>query len=108
MPLFAEICNACGIPYVIVYDRDAPRGEQPTDAERIANDTIARVAGKRRSIMLIPDFEGVTGLKVRRAKPAAALKRFRTGNGDVPEPLRQAVERVVAAARHAPRTTRGA
>ena len=108
MPLFAEICNACGIPYIVVHDRDAPRGEQPAEAEQIANDTILRVAGKRRSIMLVPDFEGVTGLKVRRGKPAAALKRFRSGDGDVPSPLREAVERVVAAARRAPRTTRGA
>jgi predicted ATP-dependent endonuclease of OLD family len=108
MPLFAEICNACGIPYIVVYDRDAPRGEQPAEAERIANETILRVAGKRRSIRLIPDFEGVTGLKVRRGKPAAALKRFKGGNGEVPGPLREAVERVVAAARRAPRTTRGA
>jgi len=108
MPLFAEICNACGIPYIVVHDRDAPRGEHPAEAERIANETILRVAGKRRSIMLIPDFEGVTGLKVRRGKPAAALKRFKGGNGDVPGPLREAVERVVAAARRAPRTTRGA
>jgi predicted ATP-dependent endonuclease of OLD family len=108
MPLFAEICNGCGIPYMVVHDRDAPRGEQPSEAERIANDTIIRVAGKRRSIMLIPDFEGVTGLKARRGKPAAALKRFRGANGDVPGPLREAVERVVAAARRAPRTTLGA
>jgi hypothetical protein len=108
MPLFAEICNGCGIPYMVVHDRDAPRGEQPSEAERIANDMIIRVAGKRRSIMLVPDFEGVTGLKARRGKPAAALKRFRGANGDVPGPLREAVERVVAAARRAPRTTRGA
>ena len=26
MPLFARICNACDIPYVIVHDRDAPKG----------------------------------------------------------------------------------
>jgi predicted ATPase len=108
LPLFAEICNACGIPYIVVHDRDAPRGEQPTEAERIANETIIRVAGKRRSIMLIPDFEGVTGLKVRRGKPAAAYKRFHGGNGEVPGPLRQAVERVVSDARRAPRATRGA
>jgi predicted ATPase len=108
LPLFAEICNACGIPYIVVHDRDAPRGEQPTEAERIANETIIRVAGKRRSIMLIPDFEGVTGLKVRRGKPAAAYKRFHGGNGEVPGPLRQAVERVVSDARRAPRASRGA
>jgi predicted ATP-dependent endonuclease of OLD family len=108
MPFFAEICNATGIPYVIVHDHDAPRGETPAAAERIANEAIVRTAGKRRSIMLVPDFEGVTGLKVRRGKPAAAYKRFNAGNGDVPGPLRQAVERVVAAARRAPRSTRGA
>ena len=108
MPLFAEICNTCGIPYVIVHDRDAPRGEEPAEAEQIANDTILRVAGKARTIMLVPDFEGVTGLKARRGKPAAAWKKFQNGDGEVPGPLRQAVERVVAAARRAPRTTRGA
>jgi predicted ATPase len=108
MPLFAEICNACGIPYVIVHDRDATRGEAPAEAEQIANETILRVAGKRRTIMLVPDFEGVTGLKARRGKPAAAWKKFQNGDDEVPGPLRQAVERVVAAARRAPRTTRGA
>ncbi|MBA3841915.1 MAG: AAA family ATPase, partial [Actinobacteria bacterium] len=30
--LFAEICNACGIPYVVLHDRDAPRGRQPAEA----------------------------------------------------------------------------
>jgi predicted ATPase len=108
MPLFAEICNACGIPYVIVHDRDAARGEAPAEAEQIANDAILRVAGKRRTITLVPDFEGVTGLKARRGKPAAAWKKFQNGNDDVPGPLRHAVERVVASARRAPRTTRGA
>jgi putative ATP-dependent endonuclease of the OLD family len=108
MLLYAEICNACGIPYVIVHDRDAPRGEEPAEAERIANEAIARVAGRRRSIMLVPDFEGVTGLKVKRGKPAAAYRFFDRGDGAVPGPLRHAVERVVAAARRAPRTTRGA
>jgi len=108
MPLFAEICNACGIPYVVVHDRDASRGEEPAEAERIANEAIQRVAGRRRAVMLVPDFEGVTGLKARRGKPAAAYRRFHAGNGDVPGPLRNAVERVVAAARRAPRTSRGA
>jgi energy-coupling factor transporter ATP-binding protein EcfA2 len=108
MPLFAEICNTCGIPYIVVHDRDAPSGVEPAEAEQIANETILRVAGRRRAIPLVPDFEGVTGLKVRRSKPAAAYKRFHVSNGDIPGPLRQAVERVVAAARRAPRSTRGA
>ena len=108
IPLFAEICNACDIPYVVLHDRDAPRGEEPADAERIANETIERIAGRKRTIALVPDFEGVTGLRARRGKPAAAFRRFQNGDGEVPGPLRQAVERVVAAARRAPRTTRGA
>ena len=108
IPLFAEVCNACQIPYVVVHDRDAPRGQQPTEAEQISNEAIARTAGKRRTIALVPDFEGVAGLRARRGKPAAAFKRFQDGNGDVPGALRQAVERIVASARRAPRTTRGA
>jgi predicted ATP-dependent endonuclease of OLD family len=108
IPLFAEVCNACRIPYVVVHDRDAPRGQQPTDAERISNEAIVRTAGRRRTVALVPVFEGVSGLRARRGKPAAAFKRFQDGNGDVPGPLRQAVVRVVASARRAPRTTRGA
>ena len=108
IPLFAEICNACNVPYVVVHDRDAPRGSQPAEAERIANEAILRAAGKRRTIALVPDFEAVAGLSARRGKPAAAFRRFQSGNGAVPPPLRQAAERIVAAARRAPRTTRGA
>lgn len=108
MPLYAEICNACEIPYVVVHDRDAPRGTQPTEAEQIANDAILRVAGRKRTVMLVPDFEGVTGLSSRRGKPAAAWRRFQGADAEVPGALRQAVERVVAAAHRAPRTTRGA
>ncbi|HZT90827.1 MAG TPA: TOPRIM nucleotidyl transferase/hydrolase domain-containing protein [Gaiellaceae bacterium] len=105
--LFAEICNACGVPYVVVHDRDAPRGQEPSEAERIANETLLRIAGPKRTVTLVPDFEAVAGLRARRGKPLAAWRRFRAG-GDVPGPLRQAAERVVAAARRAPRTTRGA
>ena len=92
----------------MVHDRDAPRGQQPTEAERIANEAILRVAGKRRTIALTPDFEAVAGLSARRGKPAAAFQRFGSGNGSVPSPLRHAAERIVAAARRSPRTTRGA
>ena len=108
IPLFAEVCNACQIPYVVVHDRDAARGRQPSEAERISNEAIVRAAGRRRTVALVPDFEGVTGVRARRGKPAAAFERFQSGNGEVPGPLRQAVERVVASARRAPRTTRGA
>ena len=108
IPLFAEICNACGIPYVVIHDRDAPRGQQPAEAERVANELIANVAGRRRTIMLVPDFEGVAGLHVRRGKPEAAWRRFQQAGAEVPAPLARAVERIVGAARGAPRTSRGA
>ena len=104
----SRICNACSVPYVVVHDRDAPRGAQPSEAEQIANEAILRIAGKRRTTQLVPDFEGVTGQKARRGKPAAAYKRFSGPDAEVPGPLRQAVERIVSASRHAPRTTRGA
>jgi predicted ATP-dependent endonuclease of OLD family len=106
--LFAEICSACGIPYVVLHDRDAPRGQQPAEAEQIANEAIRAVAGRARTVMLIPDFEGVVGLPARRGKPGAAFRRFQSGDAELPGPLRQAVERAVAAARRAPRSTRGA
>jgi len=106
--LFAEICNACGIPYVVLHDRDAPRGQQPSEAEQIANEAILAVAGRARTVMLIPDFEGVAGLPARRGKPGAAFRRFQSGDAELPGPLRQAVERAVSAARRAPSSTRGA
>jgi hypothetical protein len=91
-----------------VHDRDAPRGVEPSKAEQISNDAILRAAGRSRTVSLVPDFEGVAGLTAKRGKPAAAWKRFQDGNGDLPVPLRRAVERVIKAARRAPRTTLGA
>ncbi|MGH3001103.1 MAG: ATP-dependent nuclease [Gaiellaceae bacterium] len=108
LPLFAEICNACHIPYVVIHDRDAPHGRVPDAAERVANQTILQVAGRGRTVMLVPDFEGVSGIPSKRAKPDAARRRFHEGNGEVPAPLRQAVKRVIKAGRRAPRTSRGA
>jgi predicted ATPase len=100
MPLFARICNACGIPYVIVHDRDAPAGHRPVDSELVVNRQILDVAGRRRTVVLVPDFEVVSGVNTRgrSRKPHRAYRRY-TGNGDVPEPLRKAVEKVVQSAR---------
>jgi len=99
MPLFARICNACDIPYVVVHDRDAPKGEQPIESERIVNRQIQDVAGRRRTVVLTPDFEAVSGLAARRRgrKPRKAYARYT--NGQVPEQLRLAVERVLKLAR---------
>jgi len=100
MPLFARICNACDVPYVVVHDRDAPHGAKPVESERVVNRQIREVAGKRRTVVLTPDFEAVSGVKSgnRARKPQKALRRYR-GNGDVPDALRVAVDKVVRAAR---------
>jgi predicted ATPase len=100
IPLFARICNACNVPYVVVHDRDAPLGQRPMESERIVNQQIRDVAGKRRTIVLAPDFEAVSGVSARGKgrKPRNAYRRYR-GNGEVPQPLRTAVEKVLKAAR---------
>jgi CRISPR-associated exonuclease Cas4 len=102
IPLFARICNACDIPYVVVHDRDAPPGHRPVESELIVNRQIREVAGRRRTVVLAPDFESVSGVSVRGRgrKPRNAIRRF-AGNGEVPQPLRTAVEKVLKAARSA-------
>jgi predicted ATPase len=100
MALFARICNACDIPYVIVHDRDAPKGQRPVESERVVNQQIQDVAGRRRTVVLVPDFEAVSGVssRGRGRKPRKAYRHY-TGNGGVPQPLRLAVEKVLKAAR---------
>lgn len=100
MPLFARICNHCGIPFVVVHDRDAPLGQRPVESERVINAMIQEVAGRRRTIVLVPDFEAVAGMNARGRgrKPRAAYRRF-YDSGEVPPALQQAVEKVLRAAR---------
>ena len=100
MPLFARICNSCGIPYVVVHDRDAPAGRRPLDSERVVNRQILEAAGRRRTVVLTPDFEAVSGMggRGRGRKPRNAYRRY-TGDGNVPDPLRLAVQKVLRAAR---------
>jgi len=99
IPLFARLCNACGIPYVVVHDRDAPEGKRPVESERVINRQIREVAGRGRTVVLVPDFEAVSGVNARGRgrKPRKAWTRY-SGNGDVPAPLQRAVEKVRHAA----------
>ena len=100
MPLFARICNACDVPYVVVHDRDAARGERPVESERVVNRQIREVAGSRRTVVLTPDFETVSGFKPsgRSRKPQKAWRQFQ-GNGEVPPELKVAVAKALRAAR---------
>jgi predicted ATP-dependent endonuclease of OLD family len=101
MPLFARICVECGIPFVLVHDRDALPGEQPNESERAANAAIVKIAGRARTITLVPDFEGVMGFNSKNRKPRKAYMRLRDGSA-LPKPLVEAVARAVAAARGDP------
>jgi predicted ATP-dependent endonuclease of OLD family len=98
MPLFARMCTECGIPFVLVHDRDAPRGQQPNESEQATNKSLVKIAGRPRTVTLVPDFEGVMGLNSRNRKPRKAYTRLRDGR-PLPKPLVDAVELVVAAAR---------
>jgi predicted ATPase len=98
IPVFARICKACRIPFVVVHDRDAGPGEQPIPAEVELNRRIASIAGRGRTIVLEPDFEGVTGLRGHSNKPERAWNHFSTEGVEVPEPLARAVRLALRAA----------
>ena len=105
IPLFGKISKAVELPFVAVHDRDAPEGDEPSDAERQLNALIAEVAGPER-VELAPDFEGVAGIHGDRQKPARAWRRFADlGAEDVPKPLAEVVERAIALARREPSLT---
>jgi hypothetical protein len=95
IPLFARVCDAVGIPYLVVHDRDAPRGLQPIPAERAVNAEINRIAGAGRTVVLEPDFEAVAGLRGHSHKPERAWREFAAPGMAVPDQLADAVRRVV-------------
>ena len=99
IPLFARVCNACGVPYVVVHDRDAPKDERPVESELVVNRQILAIAGRRRTVVLAPDFEAVSGVSARGKgrKPRKAYRRY-SANGEVPPELRVAIEKVLKAA----------
>jgi hypothetical protein len=100
IPLFARVCNACGVPYVVVHDRDAPKGRRPVESERVVNEQILEVAGRRRTVVLTPDFEAVSGVSARGRgrKPRKAYRHY-SANGEVPATLRTVVQKVLREAR---------
>jgi len=100
IPLFARVCHATRVPFIAVYDRDAPRGRRPSHSARSLNALIARIAGPERSVMLTPDFEGAAGLKGRQHKPEHAWRRLRSLPPEqIPPLLLDAVRRVLSLAR---------
>jgi hypothetical protein len=76
IPLFARICRAAGIPFVVVHDSDRKTSGRLAPAERALNALIADTAGEERVIVLDPDFEAVAGLAGHRHKPEHAWREF--------------------------------
>ena len=105
LPLFVEICKRARIPYVVVHDSDLRPGREPLESEVRLNALIRRRAGARRTIVLEPDFEGVTGFHGKAHKPARAWTRLAHARGDeLPAPLVRAVKLALASARPGPST----
>ena len=95
IPVFARICKACRIPFVVIHDRDAKPGANPIPAEIALNRLIAKIAGRERTIVLAPDFEGVTGLRGHSNKPERAWNYFSDAGARVPQKLERAVRLAV-------------
>jgi predicted ATP-dependent endonuclease of OLD family len=76
IPLFARICRAIGIPFVVVHDSDRKASGRLVAAERALNALIAETAGAGRVVVLEPDFEAVAGLAGHRRKPERAWREF--------------------------------
>lgn len=90
--LFARVCRAAGIPFVVLHDRD--RHDEQLNA------TIRSLAGDARAVVADPDFEHVAGLRGSSHKPRRAWQRFvSTSRDELPSTLRIAVERTIALAR---------
>jgi hypothetical protein len=103
IPLFARICQAARIPFVVVHDRDTRPGEEPSPAEEALNELIARVAGSGRTVVLDPDFEAVAELHGHKGKPQRAWRRFRSLRpSDVPRPFAEVVDTAVGLSRRRP------
>ena len=76
IPLFARICKATGVPFVVVHDSDRRPSGKLVAAESALNALIAQTAGEERTIVLDPDFEAVAGLEGGSRKPERAWREF--------------------------------
>lgn len=94
LAIFVRLCQATGVPFVVVHDRDARSGRGPSPPERRINEALRSLAGQSRVIELTPDFEGVAGLRRHPHKPEQAWRHFRQlAASNVPEGLRRVVDK---------------
>jgi predicted ATP-dependent endonuclease of OLD family len=107
IPLFAKICTAIGVPFVVVHDSDRKASGKLTAAERALNALIDDTAGTGRVVVLDPDFEAVAGLVGNSRKPERAWREFASRRAaDIPEPLLRVAEHTLSLARDGVRAKR--
>jgi predicted ATPase len=100
LPLFARICRATSVPFVVVHDSDRRTSGRLVAAERALNALIADTAGDERTIVLDPDFEAVAGLAGHSRKPERAWRDFASRpSAEMPAPLVRVAERAISLAR---------
>jgi hypothetical protein len=100
LPLFARICSATGVPFVVVHDTDRRASGRLVAAERALNALIADSAGKKRVVVLDPDFEAVAGLAGHSHKPERAWREFASRPAaEMPHALVRAAELAISLAR---------
>jgi predicted ATP-dependent endonuclease of OLD family len=100
IPLFARICRATGIPFVVVHDSDRKASGKLAAAERALNALIADTVGDEGAIVLDPDFEAVAGLAGHSRKPERAWREFASRpSAEMPEPLVHVAELATSFAR---------
>jgi len=103
--LFVEICKRARVPYVVVHDSDRRPDRPLVPAERKLNALIRRRAGVERTVVLEPDFEGVTGFFAKDHKPERAWRHLADARPDqLPEPLVRAVRLALDSAHPGRRT----
>jgi hypothetical protein len=99
IPLFIEICRRARVPFVVVHDSDLRPEREPSEAEQNLNALIRRKAGARRTVVLEPDFEGITGFHGKKKKPERAWLHLANARPEeLPEPLVRAVRLTLASA----------
>ena len=99
LPLFARICKATGVPFIVVHDSDRGPSGKLGSAERVLNALIADTAGDGRTVVLDPDFEAVAGLTGGGRKPERAWREFASRPAaHMPEPLLRVAELAISLA----------
>jgi predicted ATPase len=100
LPLFAQICKATGVPFLVVHDSDRRASGKLVAAERVLHGLIAKPGGGERTIVLDPDFEAVAGLTGGSRKPERAWREFASRpSAEMPAPLVRAAELAISLAR---------